>query len=113
MDWSPEKVELTCGGLILALASLLPQMSLPRVGAEGDDGLIYFTNSQGNRVKVKISMEALKDYLKADYHDQRRKEQQLARCMDVIASDNLVEALITSDHLVPKSRLNFTKPTQQ
>ena len=101
MDWSPEKVELTCGCLILALASRLPQMSLVRAGAEGDDGLIYSTNSQGNRVKVKISIEALKDYLKADYQDQRRKEQQLAGCMDVIGSDNLAEVLITSDHLVP------------
>ena len=113
MDWSPEKVELTCGCLILALASLLPRISLMRAGADGDDGLNYFANSQGNRVKVKISIEALKDYLKADYQDQRRKVQQLASCMNVIDSDNLVEALITSDQLVPKSRLNFTKPTQQ
>jgi hypothetical protein len=101
MYWSPEKVELTCGCLILALAGLLPRISQMRAGADGDDGLIYFANSQGNRVKVKISMEALKVYLKSDYHDQRRKEQQLAKCMGRIGSDNLVEALVTSDHLVP------------
>jgi len=101
VNWTPDEAESTCGDLIQALMNLLPEMSLERAGAEDDDGLIFFTNSQGSRVKVKISREALQDYLEADDHNQRRKEQQLARCMERIDSDNLVEALITSDHLAP------------
>ncbi len=101
MEWSSAKAESTCGDLIQALINLLPDMRLERAGAESDDGLIYFTNSQDNRVKVKISREALQDYLEADDHNQCRKEQQLAGCMEHIDSENVCEALITSDQLAP------------
>ncbi len=101
MAWTSEKAESTCGDLIQALMNLLPEMSLERADAEGSDGLIYFTNCQGNYVKAKISREALKDYIEADYHDRYRKEHQLAGIMESIDSRNTAEELITSHHLAP------------
>ena len=101
MNWTSDEAESTCGDLIQQLRNLRPEMKFERAGAQGDDGLIFFTNSKGNPVKVQISREALRDYIAADDRDQVRKEQQLADCFDKIDSEDVAEALVKSKHLAP------------
>ena len=101
VNWTPARAEATCGDLIAVLINLLPETKFERADSEGDDGLIYLTNRHGNPVKIKVSREALKDYLDANNHDQHRKEQQLARCVENIDSGDIREALISGQHLAP------------
>lgn len=99
MEWSFARAESVCGDLIQQLKNLRTDMKFERAGSQGDDGLIYFTNTAGTRTKVVLSREALRDYVDADNHDQILKEQKLANCFDQIDKQDVEEALIESQHL--------------
>lgn len=101
MVWDSDQAWRTCGDLLQSLLDSLPEMKWEKAGADGDDGLIYFTNDNGEPVKVKISREALEDYLDQDERAQSRKRLRLANCIAKINLEGITEALITSEHLGP------------
>ena len=59
-----------------ASALSLPHIGWERADAAGDDGMIRFTNTKGQRVKVIVTRGALQDYPEADDRIQSRKEGQ-------------------------------------
>ena len=101
MVWDSDQAWRTCGDLLQSLLDSLPEMKWEKAGADGDDGLIYFTNDNGEPVKVKIFREALEDYLDQDERGQSRKRLRLANCIAKIKLEGITEALITSEHLGP------------
>ena len=101
MNWTPGDAERICRHLIHALERTYPGKGWEAPDPYGEDGLVYFSNNDGIRVKVTISREALSDYEEADEANKARKEQQLAKCLAGIDESGLQEALIRSDHLAP------------
>ncbi len=101
MVWSSKEAEQTCGDLLATLRDALPHIGWERAGAAGDDGIIYFTNNNGQRVKVIVTRGALQDYLEADDSIQSRKDEKLAGCMTRIDEEGLTESWITSEYLAP------------
>ena len=101
MNWTKNDAEFICGNLLQSLMNSVPDTKWESASAEGDDELIFFTNSHGDRVRVQISRGALQDYRDADDRDIYRKDQQLAQCMRKIDSEWLTEALIRGEHLAP------------
>ena len=101
MNWTPDDAKRICCHLILNLEKAYPGRGWEALDAHGEDGLVYFSNSDGVRVAVTISREALSDYEDADEANKARKERQLAHCLSKIDESGLPEALIRSDHLAP------------
>lgn len=101
MNWTPRNAQSICHHLIHALEKAYPDRGWEVPDPHGDDGNVFFENSDGARVKVIISREALSDYEKADEANKARKEQQLANCLAEIDESGRLEALIRSDHLAP------------
>ncbi len=101
MNWAPDDAQRICRHLIHALEKAYPGRGWEAPDPNGEDGVVYFSNSNGVRVAVTISREALSDYEKADEANKARKEQQLANCLAKIDESSLPEALIRSDHLSP------------
>ena len=92
MVWSSNEAERTCGDLLAGLRDALPNIDWEIAGAAGDDGIIRFTNKNGQRVKVIVARGALQDYLEADDRIQSRKDGQLAWCMTRIDEEGLTES---------------------
>ncbi len=101
MAWNSNEAERACGDLLAILRDALPHIGWERADAAGDDGMIRFTNSKGQRVKVIVTREALQDYLEADNRIQSRKDGQLAECLTRIDEEGLTESWITSEYLAP------------
>jgi len=99
LNWTSDDAWRACGDLLQSLVTEFPAITWDKADADGDDGVIWFTNDDGNRVKVKISREALEDYLEANEREQSRQEHKLAECMKEINESGLLEALIEAAHL--------------
>ena len=77
----------------------LPDIAWEKQGADGYDGVIYFTNQFGGRARITISRDALQDYLEADHQCQLLMAHKLAVCMKSIDESGLHQGVIRSDHL--------------
>ncbi len=101
MNWTPDDAQRICCHLIHNLEKAYPGRGWEAPDPHGEDGLVVFSNSDGFRVAVIISREALSDYEEADESNKARKEHQLASCLEKIDESGRREALIRSDHLAP------------
>ena len=101
MNWTPDDAQRICCRLIHNLEKAYPGRGWAAPDAHGEDGVVCFSNGDGDRVTVTISREALSDYEEADEANKTRKEQQLANCITKIDESGFPEALIRSDHLAP------------
>ena len=103
MPWTPDDAQNACGDLLQGLMNALPDVNIEwiRADADGDDGLIFFNNQAGVDVRVKVSREALEDWLDADDRTKSRKESQLAECIRAVNEYGVTDHLITSSNLAP------------
>lgn len=100
-SWNDAKAEETAGHLIQQLMNVGCNLKFESASAYREDGIIYFTNSAGTRVKVFISREALTDYIDGNASAKYAMEGRLAKQFEQIDASGEKEALVKSEHLSP------------
>jgi len=99
MSWTTDDAWQICGDLLQSLMNALPGIAWEKQGADGYDGVIYFTNQFGGRARITISRDALQDYLEADSQSQSLMAHKLVVCIKSIDESGLRQGVIRSDHL--------------